>query len=89
MSAPCNAPRLPGMSPLRKVIQTLSCDDVVRVELLECGHIKTTLTASARPAKCRRCHKCADAEGADTRYDCGGECTERCEHEACVQRPHS
>ncbi len=23
------------------------------------------------------------------RYDCGGECTERCEHEACVQRPHS
>lgn len=56
----CNAVRLPDMKPLRKVVATISCDNVVRVERLECGHTKTSLTASNRPAIRRRCFKCAD-----------------------------
>ena len=54
-----NALRLPTMHPLRLVVESLLSDDVVRVERLDCGHTKTTLTASARPAKRRRCLKCA------------------------------
>jgi hypothetical protein len=53
-----NAPRLPGMAALREVTETIRCDDVIRVERLSCGHTKTTLTASHRPAKRWRCLKC-------------------------------
>lgn len=58
----CNAPRLPSMAPLREVIETISYDDALRVERLSCGHTKTTLTPSERPAKRRRCWKCEFGE---------------------------
>jgi hypothetical protein len=60
MSMICKGVRLPSMRkhPLRKVVETLQYDSVVRVERLECGHTKTTLVASVRPARRRRCLKC-------------------------------
>ncbi len=45
-------------APLRKVVGTMYQDNVVRVELLECGHKKTTVTGSERNAYRRRCFKC-------------------------------
>ena len=61
-----NALRLPSVAPLRKVVETISTDDVIRVERLFCGHTKTTLTASVRPAYRRRCLKCQPpAEGVE------------------------
>ncbi len=55
-----NALRLPDMEapPLQEVVETVSYDDVMRVERLACGHTKTTLTAQDRPARRRRCLKC-------------------------------
>jgi hypothetical protein len=50
------------MRTLREVVETIRCDDVIRVEKLACGHTKTTLTASVRPAKRRRCLKCEAVE---------------------------
>jgi hypothetical protein len=53
------------MAPLREVIAALSYDDVMRVEQLPCGHTKTTMTASDRPARRRRCNTCAYEEAFD------------------------
>lgn len=65
-----NALRLPGMTPLREVVETIMYDDAVRVERLSCGHTKTTLTPGERPAKRRRCLKC-DENGAEHSAGCG------------------
>jgi hypothetical protein len=62
---PVSAERLPSMkAPLREVAETISCDDVLRVERLICGHTKTTWTALDRPAKRRRCLECGRTEEA-------------------------
>ncbi len=58
----CNALRLPSMAPLREVVETISYDDVMRVERLSCGHTKVTWTATERPAQRRRCVKCEFGE---------------------------